>query len=177
MRRFARVAIVLTPLVLSVDVSPHSAEALGGTLKIRSSGESLAIVVNRENPVDNLSFGELRKIFLGERSHWPNGRRVAILMMEQGQPEREAALRLIYRMSEERYRGHFLRGLFTRDVVVSPKTLASPAVVRKFLFDAPGAIGYLRSSDVDKSVKVVRIDGLLPADKDYRLQIDERLAN
>jgi hypothetical protein len=26
---------------------------------------------------------------------------------------------------------------------------------------------------VDKSVKVIRIDGLLPEDKGYRLQIDE----
>jgi len=54
-----------------------------------------------------------------------------------------------------------------------PRTLASPSIVRKFVFNAPGAIGYLRASDVDDSVKVVRIDGLLPEQKDYRLQIDE----
>ena len=179
MQRFARVAIVSLALVLSLDVSPDTAAAARGwTLRRASSGEhTLAIVINRSNPVDNLSFDRLRKIFLGERSHWPNGRRIAVLMMARGRPERQAVLREIYHMSEERYRDHFLRGLFTRDVLVSPKTLASPAVVRKFLLDAPGAIGYLRASDVDESVKVVRIDGLLPSDTDYLLQIDELLTD
>jgi len=96
-------------------------------------------------------------------------------MLQQGQPEREAALRAVYRMSEDEYRDHFLKGLFTGEVFVSPKTLESPTVVRKFVFNAPGAIGYLRADDVDESVKVVRIDGHLPNEKDYRLQMDAQL--
>ncbi|HZE26812.1 MAG TPA: hypothetical protein VE083_05470 [Terriglobales bacterium] len=98
-------------------------------------------------------------------------------MMEQGQPEREAVLREVYRMSEDSYRDHFLKGRFTGDVFFSPKTLASPTVVRKFVFNAPGAIGYLRADDVDTSVKVLRIDGHLPDEKEYRLQIDAHLTN
>jgi len=39
--------------------------------KVRGSPrQSLAIVVNRSNPIDDLPFNELRKIFLGERRHW-----------------------------------------------------------------------------------------------------------
>jgi hypothetical protein len=53
--------------------------------------------------------------------------------------------------------------------LVSPKILATPAGVRKFVFNVPGAIGYLRISDVDASVKTVRIENLLPSDKGYRL--------
>lgn len=134
----------------------------------------LAIVVNRANPTDNLSFAELRKIFLGERNHWANGHRIAVAMLDYGQPERDSVLRLIYRMDEDGYQDHLLRGMFRGDVFVAPKTLSSPVILRKFVFNAPGAIGYLRDSDVDDSVKVLRIDGLLPEDKGYRLQIDER---
>jgi ABC-type phosphate transport system substrate-binding protein len=133
----------------------------------------LAIVVNRSNPINNLSFSELRKIFLGERNHWASGHRIAIAMLDYGQPERRTVLRLIYRMDEDAYQDHLLRGMFQGDVLIAPRTLASPAIVRKFVFNAPGAIGYLRASDVDDTVKVVRIDGLLPDNKDYRLQIDE----
>ena len=136
-------------------------------------GQSLAIIVNRSNPVTNLSFRELRKIFLGESSRWPNGRRIAVAMMDSEQPECRAVLRQIYRMDEDGYREHFLKGVFQGEIFQAPKTLASPAVMRKFVFNAPGAIGYVRISDVDSSVKVVRIDGHLPADEDYRLQIDE----
>lgn len=140
-------------------------------------GQSLAIVVNQLNPVNDISMAELQKVFLGVRSHWPHGRRIAVVMMESGTPERITALREIYHMSEDAYRDHFLRGLFTGDVFVSPKTLASPSVVRKFVFNAPGAIGYLRDTDVDTSVKVLRIDGHLPSDRDYRLQMDTAPAN
>ena len=47
--------------------------------------------------------------------------------------------------------------------------------MRKFVFNAPGAIGYLRTSEVDNTVKVVKIDGRFPEDKNYSLQIDEPL--
>ena len=135
--------------------------------------QTLAIVVNRSNPIDNLPFSELPKIFLGERNHWANGHRIAIAMLDYGQPERRTVLRLIYRMDENGYQDFLLHGMFRGDVFVTPRTLGSPTIVRKFIFNAPGAIGYLRARDVDESVKVVRIDGLLPEDKGYRLQIDE----
>jgi ABC-type phosphate transport system substrate-binding protein len=166
--------VLAVALVLALPLS-RTAQARGDSPESRrNSGGTLAIVVNRSNPVDNLSSVELRKIFLGARSHWRNGHRIALAMLDYGQPEREAVLRQIYRMDEDGYRDHFLKGVYRGEVFVSPKTLASPVVMRKFVFNAPGAIGYLRSSDVDGSVKVLRIDGHLPNDKDYSLQIDER---
>jgi phosphate transport system substrate-binding protein len=177
--RFLTVTSVVLILAMAVEITPGRAHgkddvapAVRGSLR-----QSLAIVVNRSNPVDNLPFSELRKIFLGERGHWQNGRRIAVLMMEQGSPERETVLRDIYRMNEARYNDHFLRGMFVEDVTMVPKTLDSPARVRRFVVQAPGAIGYLRASDADESVKVLRIDGHLPSDKDYRLQIDANSGN
>ncbi|MBZ5548763.1 MAG: hypothetical protein LAO22_12535 [Acidobacteriia bacterium] len=135
------------------------------------SEQSLAIVVNTSNPVDNLSMSELRKVFLGERRHWPNGRRITLVMMEPGQPERKALIREVCQMNESDFSQHFLHGVFTGEVFVSPKTLASPVGVRKFVFNVPGAIGYVRATDVDSSVKVLRVDGRLPDDKEYGLRI------
>jgi ABC-type phosphate transport system substrate-binding protein len=137
--------------------------------------QALAIVVNKANPVENLSSVELRKIFMGTRGHWPNGRRITVAMLDYGQPERKAILRQVYRMDEDAYHEHFLKEIYRGDVFATPKTLSSPVVMRKFVFNAPGAIGYLRASDVDDSVKVLRIDGHLPDDQDYNLLIDEPL--
>lgn len=159
-------------ILLGFRFNPSADATVGPDERRGSPEQSLAIVVNRANPVDNMSFSELRKIFLGRRSHWSNGRRIAVVMLDYGQPERETVLERIYQMDENGYRNYFLRGVFRGDVFVSPKTLASPTVVRKFVFNAPGAIGYMRASDVDDSVKVVKIDGHLPVDKDYALQID-----
>jgi len=134
-------------------------------------GEPLAIVVNRSNTVEDISSRELRSIFLGERSHWPNGRRITLVMRDPGEPERKTILRDVCGMTEDQLKTHVLRGLFTGEILVSPKILSTPSGVRRFIFNVPGAIGYLRISDVDASVKVVTIDKLLPSDKDYKLHV------
>jgi hypothetical protein len=74
-------------------------------------------------------------------------------------------------MTEDQLKNHFLHGLYTGEILVSPKILSSPVGVRKFIFNVPGAIGYLRIGDVDPTVKVLRIDELLPEDKAYRLRV------
>jgi phosphate transport system substrate-binding protein len=134
--------------------------------------QPLAIIVNRSNTVDALSTSELRRVFLGDRSHWPNGRRITLVMREPGEPERRSMLRDVYQMSESDLKNHFLHGLFTGDILVSPKILATAVGVRKFVFNVPGAIGYVRLSDVDDTVRVLRVDELLPEDKGYRLKVE-----
>lgn len=133
---------------------------------------TLAIVVHPSNPVENLSMAELRRIFLGEEGHWPDGRRLTLVMMEVGEPERKAVLQQICRMDESDYRKAILHRLYTGELLVSPKTLSNPTHVRGFVFNVPGAIGYLRAADVDESVKVIRIDGHLPDDEGYPLHVD-----
>lgn len=139
-----------------------------------AADRSLAIVVNLSNPVNGLATADLRRVFLGERGHWPNGRRITLVMLEPGWPERDAVLSSIYHMDETEFNNHFLHGLFTGEVFVSPKTLSTPEGVRKFIFNVPGAIGYLRASDVDKTVKVIRIDERLPGEKGYKLHVPPR---
>jgi hypothetical protein len=140
--------------------------------KPASSEENLAIIVNLANPVQNVSKAELRKIFLAERTYWPNGRRITLVMRAPGESERKTVLREICQMNEEEFKNHFLHGLFTGEILLSPKILATPVGVRKFVFNVPGAIGYLRSEDVDATVKVISVDELLPGDKGYKLRAE-----
>jgi phosphate transport system substrate-binding protein len=175
MLRIGRLAIIGIILSWLLGVCQHSANAGGPTPGERDSLENnLAIVVNTSNTLDELSLAELRKVFLGERSHWPNGRRITLVMLEPGQPERRALIREVCQMNESEFSHHFLHGVFTGEVFVSPKTLASPVGVRKFVFNVPGAIGYVRASEVDSSVKVLRVDGLLPSNKEYSLRIQPK---
>lgn len=176
MPRLAGLLFILASAVFSIAaLSLAFAPALGRWPEPQITTEqNLAIVVSLSNPVENLSMAELRRIFLGERSHWPNGRRITLVMMEPGQPERAVVLRDICQMNETDFNNHFLHGVFTGEVLVSPKTLATPVGVRKFVFNVPGAIGYLRVSDLDSSVKAVRVDERGPEDKGYKLHVPPR---
>jgi ABC-type phosphate transport system substrate-binding protein len=168
MRLLTAVSIVVAmTALLQVEVAPA----------LSPSSEPLVIVVNRSNPVDDLSLAELRTIFLGGRSHWANGRRITLVMRDPGDPERKTILHDVCGMTEEQLKLHVLRGMFTGEILVSPKTLATPMGVRKFILNVPGAIGYLRLSDVDATVKIVRIDKFLPEDKGYRLHVQTQAVN
>ena len=133
--------------------------------------EDLAVIVNKSNSVDNLSLDDLRKIFLAQRTRWPNGRKVTVVMREQGRAERAAALRLIYRMREQEFNRYFLNIKFTGETLEEPKLLSSVDGMLKFVFNVPGAIGYARASEVDSSVKVLRIEGLAPGQTGYKLKL------
>ena len=140
-----------------------------------AADDSLAIVVNRTNPVENLSFPELRRIFLGEQTHWSNGRRITLVMLEPGNSERQAVLVQIYKMGEKDFNSYFLHGMFTGEIHAAPKALPSSAEVLKFVLNVPGAIGYVKARDVNDSVKVVRVESRLPSEKDYLLRLRGKL--
>jgi ABC-type phosphate transport system substrate-binding protein len=138
------------------------------------SVEPLAIVVNKGNPMTEVSLADLRKIYRGQRYRWSNGRRVTLVMRDPGTAERNAMLRALYGVSEEEYRRGFLQAIFTGEAGDAPKMLASPNGVLRFVFNVPGAIGYVRASEADSNVKVLRVDGRLPGQPGYRLEVGTR---
>jgi ABC-type phosphate transport system substrate-binding protein len=142
----------------------------------RANQEALAIVVNRANPIDDLSTDELRKALLGGRQRWPNGRKITVVMRPPGDADRDTVLRLICRMSETEFRKYTLQATFTGETSSGPRVLDTPLGVRRFVFNVPGAIGYIRLSEVDDTVKVIHIDGRAPTDPDYRLTVGARAA-
>jgi ABC-type phosphate transport system substrate-binding protein len=136
--------------------------------------EPLAIVVNRSNPMSEISLADLRRLYRGQRSRWSNGRRVTLVMRDPGTPEREAILQTLYGVDEDEYRRGFLRAVFTGEANLAPRVLASTNGVLRFVFNVPGAIGYVRASEVDASVKMLRVDGRLPGEAGYRLEVQEQ---
>lgn len=134
--------------------------------------EPLAIVVNRANPVSEISLADLRRLFRGQRSRWSNGRRVTLVMRDPGTPERAAVLRTLYGLDEREYRRSVLQAMFAGETSGAPKTLASDYGVLRFVFNVPGAIGYVRASEVNSSVKALRVDGRLPGDEGYALEVE-----
>ena len=136
-----------------------------------SEDVALAIVVNKNNPVENISSNELRHLLLAEQRTWANGRRVTIVMRPPGQSERVTLLKTICRMTDSDYTKYFMQAQFTGDLQTSPKLLATALGMRKFVFNVPGAIGYLRADEVDDTVKVIRLDNRLPGEAGYKLKV------
>jgi phosphate transport system substrate-binding protein len=131
---------------------------------------ALAIVVHRSNPVDNLTFAELRRIFMLDTQTWSHGRKITVVLREKGQPERADTIRIVCGLSQRDYDRHILFRTFQGSVGVGPRSIQSAPAMLRFVYSAPGAIGHVNADEVDASVKVLRIDGLLPDDAQYPLR-------
>ena len=71
--RLGRIVIIGMTLSWLLGVGNPTARAGGPTSNENSAEGDLAIIVNTTNPVESMSLPELRKVFLGESSRWPNG--------------------------------------------------------------------------------------------------------
>ncbi len=152
------------------------AAAQGGTSRpgIAAPHASLAIIVNAQNPLNELSIAELRRMLLGDMTRWPDGRKITVVMRDPGQPERDAVLRLVCGMSDQDFTRYLLQAAYRGELQTGPKVLDTPTGMRRFVFNVPGAIGYVRGDEVDGSVKVVRIVGAVPGDLVFGLTLQPR---
>src|SRR5262245_3124002 len=135
---------------------------------------AFAIIVHRSNPVDNLSFSELRQIFMLDTQTWPHGRKITVVLRDKGQTERAEAIRIICGLSEADYEKHILFRTFQGRVSIGPRSIQSAAAMLRFIFSAPGAVGYVNADQLDPSVKLLRIDSMLPGDPSYPLSRSKR---
>jgi len=167
-----RASNILASLIITGFLSMPVMRAPRATAPVLSPQQSdLAIIVNKSNPIQNLSMTELRELFLAERSHWSTRQKIRVAMRESGAPEREAILRLVCGMSRDQdFTTHFLRAKFSEQVIDEPRSLNSAPNMIRFVANVVGAIGYVRADEVDPSVRVIRVDDLSPGDPGYKLR-------
>jgi hypothetical protein len=97
------------------------------------------------------------------------------MVREKGQPERAEAIRLICGIAEAEYERHVLLQTFRGSLGPGPRSIQSVSAMLRFVFNAPGAIGYIPADEIDSSVKVLRIDGLRPTEPAYPLRRSNRV--
>jgi ABC-type phosphate transport system substrate-binding protein len=157
------VTILWTTLWLSVALhSPSSAQT--------SRGADIAVVVNADTPVTDLSLSEVRKVLLGERQYWNSKLPVVLLIRAPVARERDVVLRVIYQMSEAQFKQYWVAKIFRAEAASPPRIVYSNDMQYELLTALPGAIAFVDSRNVRPGVKVLRVDGHLPGDKDYPLR-------
>jgi ABC-type phosphate transport system substrate-binding protein len=132
--------------------------------------DDVGIVVNASVPVTNVSFNELRRIFLGERQFWSSSLRVTLLMRAPAAREREVLLKDVYEMSEAQVRQHWIGKVFRAEAPSAPQMFYSDEEILQAVAAIPGSIAAVDTTRVPKGLKVLRIDGHLPGEAGYRLR-------
>ena len=115
--------------------------------------DGIAIIVNPENPVEELTSETLAKIYTGEIVNWS----------EVG--GNDAEIVLIGREAGSGTRDGFESITGTEDACKYRQELTSTGDVITTVAQNPGAIGYASLASVKDSVKAVSVDGVAPSEE------------
>lgn len=142
----------------------------GSPMSAQTRGADIAVVVNEETPVSDLSLAEVRRVLLGERQYWGNKLPVVLLIRAPVARERDVVLKVIYQMSEAQYKQYWIAKIFRAEAASAPKIVYSNDMQYELVTAIPGAIAFMDSRNVRPGLKVLRVDGHLPGDRDYPLR-------
>jgi len=135
-----------------------------------SRGADVAVVVNSDTPVDDLSLSEVRKVMLGERQYWNSKLPVVLLIRAPAARERDVVLRVIYQMSEAQFKQYWVAKIFRAEAATPPRIVYSNDMQYELLTALPGSIAFVDSRNIRAGVRVLRVDGHMPGEKDYPLR-------
>ena len=144
--------------------------------RAQAGGDPIVVIVNVANPVDNLSLGELKKLFLvrsqplGYRQsrrpgHGRAGSAGAYCISENSLWHERQRLRQVFSAS----RVHW-------EIRHCPKGNEQLRGLKSFVANSPGAIGFVKAGDFhgdgsDGGVKAVKVDGTAAGDASYKLRM------
>jgi ABC-type phosphate transport system substrate-binding protein len=120
----------------------------------------MAVVVNKDNNVGNVTAAHLARIFRSEIKKWPYGKSVVLVLHKDSAGETET-MEHLNKMSSAEWKA--LIAAHKDSVMIA----ASDAEVLKIVQATPGAVGLVDVRSVDNNITVVRVDGKLPMESGY----------
>jgi len=114
--------------------------------------DPIAVIVHPERRAD-LSIDDVAQIYLRRKRFWSDGSPVVPLNLSSTDPLRKRFSRLVLRQDAQRLAEYWNRQYFYG--VFPPATLASAEAMRRYVAADPNAIGYVPSSLVDDSVRIL----------------------
>lgn len=160
MNRTQRIAsLTLISLALPLLVSAQNASA------------DYAVIVNRNNPAQNITAVQLRRFVLGEDRFWPGRLPVSLILQDERSLERQFVLKNLVHMSPNDYHQHWSTLLFRGGATTEPMEVPSNGLASGLVASQAGALCIIRTDSLPRndSVKVLRVDGKLPGEAGYPL--------
>jgi len=110
----------------------------------------IVIIVNKKNRLNSISASELKLIFLGKKTGYKP------VDLRSSKPAAKAFASKYLDKSPRQLKEYWL-GESLRGRAKKPKTYGSVSRVKEYVSDNVKGIGYIPKSDVDSSVKVIRV--------------------
>jgi hypothetical protein len=137
--------------------------------KVAKKSISLAVIVNPKNPLQKISYSDLRKYLKMSRQFWPNRKRCDLYLPTHKSDSYKLLLKIVYKTSHKRLQKTWVGKVFSGAIPAKPSSVRSPAAAGKQVGKNIGALSIVRADKVPKGVRVLLVDGKKPGDAGYRL--------
>jgi hypothetical protein len=117
--------------------------------------QDVVVVANRHVQISQISSGDLRDIFTGVRSRFPDGS-PAVPVTLKGGPAHEVFLKNHVGKGPEEFRTLWRKAVFTGQGAM-PRAFDSEAALLEYVAATPGALGYVSKLSPQDSVKALSV--------------------
>ena len=128
--------------------------ALAWPLPSEAGGEVIAVVINEKNPATVLGASDLRPIFQTTKTRWQSDIEAVPVNLPNEDALRVEFDRVVLGLDPDRV-ARYWQDRRIRGGARPPTRVTSPGAVLRAVAAHPGAVGYVRASDVTSNVKVV----------------------
>lgn len=129
---------------------------------------SLALVVAKSSPIQQLSQYELKKLYLGANINDPSGERIIAFNQAPNSPDRVTFESKVLGMQPDEVARYWIDRKIRGDGG-APKSVPSVELLQRVVSKMEHSVAYVRSDQVRPEVRIVAIDGSVPGDAAYRL--------
>lgn len=142
---------------------------------LANTGSSLAgdvaIVVNKANKVEAISAKDLKQIFAGEKTRWPDGTGILTLAVSSAVPEHKNAVQFLFGMNEAEYQRYCIHANFVGEAQKIPRDTGNSSAVVSLVAVIPGAIGFVDAGAATPAVRILKVNGLAPGETGYPISV------
>jgi hypothetical protein len=130
--------------------------------------DTLAVVVAKASPIQQLSQYELKKLYLGSNIVDPKGERIIAFNQSPNAPDRVLFENRVLGMTPEEVARYWIDRKI-RGESGAPKAVGSVDLLQRVVSKLEHSVAYVRADEVRSDVRVIAVDGSVPGDPAYRL--------
>ena len=130
---------------------------------------TLAVIVNKSNPVSDISYNELKQILEARKQYWNNREKITLIFKPIASNETRILIDRVYKIKYEEFEKYWFLKVYDNKIMEFPKILNSTGTINILVSEIQGAISFVDVDEVSKrgNIKVLRVNGKMPDENGY----------
>ena len=136
---------------------------------IKDVRANIAVIVNKSNPVSDISYNKLKQILEAKKQYWDNGEKITLIFKLITSNETRTLIEMVYKIKYEEFDKYWFLKVYDNKIMEFPKMPNSTGTINILVSEIPGAIAFIGVSEISKrgNIKVLKINGKMPNEDGY----------